>query len=113
MREGDSVSANVLGESSGLTGRHVGFPNAIQQSSLAVVHMAHNRHHRRTRNQLFGLVFDVQLELFDWSVDNAAAALALLHFEPESILGADPFRDRFINGLVDIGEYTRLHQVSN
>ena len=47
MREGDGVSADVLGDAAGFTGGDVGFADDIQQGGLAVVDVAHDGHHRR------------------------------------------------------------------
>ena len=42
------VSANVLGDATGLAAGDIGFANGIEQRSLAVVNVAHDGHDRRT-----------------------------------------------------------------
>ena len=42
------VCTDVLGDTAGFPCRHVGLPDGIQQRSLAVVHVTHDGHHRRT-----------------------------------------------------------------
>jgi hypothetical protein len=42
----------VLGDATGLAGHHVGRPDAVEEKSLPVVHVAHHRHHRRTRPEI-------------------------------------------------------------
>ncbi len=43
------VGADVLGNASSLAGNHVGLANRVQQRGLAMVHVAHDGDHRRTR----------------------------------------------------------------
>lgn len=40
------VGADMLGNTTGLTGSHLGATDVIQQGGLAVVNVAHNTHHR-------------------------------------------------------------------
>src|SRR6266480_921338 len=48
----DLVGADVLGDAARLPGHHVGVPDGVEQLGLAVVDMAHDRHHRRARLQV-------------------------------------------------------------
>ena len=64
-------------------------------------------------NQILQLVLDIQFHFADGGMDDAAAAFALLHLELEAVLGADLLGDRFLDGLVDVRENPRLHQVGN
>src|SRR5690606_3459729 len=47
VRQRHMVGADVLGDATRLPGHHVGLPDVVQQRGLAVVHVAHDRHHRR------------------------------------------------------------------
>src|SRR5215469_16353480 len=51
----DLVGADVLGDAARLPGHHVGVPDGVEQLGLAVVDMAHDRHHRRPRLQVSAL----------------------------------------------------------
>ena len=44
------VGADVLGDAAGFAGGDVGFANGVEQRGLAVIHVAHDRDHGRTRN---------------------------------------------------------------
>ena len=83
----------MLGDATGFTGRDVGFANHVQQRSFAVVDVTHDGHDRRTRLHLLGLVFDVEFDLLDRRVNDAAAAFAFFNFETETVLGANFLRD--------------------
>src|SRR5437588_158018 len=50
------VCADVLRNSAGLAARHVGFANRVQQRSLAVIHVAHDRDHGRALLQVLGVL---------------------------------------------------------
>ncbi len=57
------VGADVLGDAAGLGGGDVGVADAVQQAGLAVVDVAHHRHHGRTRLELGGVfLLDKALE---------------------------------------------------
>ena len=49
------VGADMLGNATGFTGRHLGTADVIQQRGFAMVNVAHDGHHRRTR-QGFGVL---------------------------------------------------------
>ena len=46
VRELDVVSSDVLGDSSSLSGDHVGFADIVEQGSLTMVDMTHDGDHR-------------------------------------------------------------------
>ena len=50
-RRFDVVSANVLGNAARFTGRHFGPTNVVEQRGFAMVHVAHDRHHRCARQR--------------------------------------------------------------
>ena len=51
-----AVSADMLRNTSGFAGDHVGFADIVQQRSLTVVDVAHHGHDRRTRYQVFRFI---------------------------------------------------------
>jgi hypothetical protein len=53
----DFVSADVLGDATRFASGHIGGANRIEQRGLAVIHVAHDRDHGRTRQQLGGSAF--------------------------------------------------------
>ena len=52
-----AVSADVLGDTAGLAFDDVGFADVVQQRGFTVVDVSHDRHDRRTRNEVLLLVF--------------------------------------------------------
>ena len=48
----DLVGADVLRDPAGLAGRHLGLADRVQQRGLAVVDVAHDRHHRRALDEI-------------------------------------------------------------
>ena len=48
------IGADMLGDPAGLAGDDVGAADRVEQAGLAVIDMAHDRHHRRTRLQGLG-----------------------------------------------------------
>ena len=62
---------------------------------------------------LLGLVLDVQFDLLDRGVDDAAAAFAFFNFETETVFRANFLRDHFVDRLVDVRENAHLHQVGD
>src|SRR5258707_7035048 len=111
--ERNGISADMLGNAAGFTGSDVGFANDIEQGGLAMVNMAHDRNDRRARNQVFGLVFDVEFDFLDWRVDDAAAAFALFHFKAVPVIGADALGNSFVDSLIDGGKNVETHQIGN
>jgi hypothetical protein len=79
IAHGDFVRTNVLGDSAGFALGDVRRPNGVEQAGLAVVHVAHDGDHRRTRLQAFLGLFLGDLEdhlLFEGDhTDDAAEGL--------------------------------------
>ena len=48
----DMVGADVLGNAPRFARRHFGLANVVEQAGLAVVHVAHDGHHRWARHAL-------------------------------------------------------------
>ena len=96
----------------GFPGRHVGFADDVQQRRLAVIDVAHDRHHRRPRLHVLRLVLDVQLD-FATGVWAPAPRSRFSTSNRKSILGANPLRHVLVDGLVDVGEHAHLHQVGD
>src|SRR6185437_7918777 len=56
--EGDVICADVLRDATGFTRDDVRLADVVEQRRLAVVDVTHDRHDRRTRNQILGLIGD-------------------------------------------------------
>ena len=70
IQEGDGlavdlhlIGADVLGDTAGLAAGHMGVADIVQQTGLAVVHMAHDHHHGGTGYQILLVVLVVVDEL--------------------------------------------------
>jgi hypothetical protein len=68
----DLVGADVLGDAASLARHHVGVANGIEQRGLAVVDVAHDGDHGRTRLEILGPVFAVEQTFLDICFGNAA-----------------------------------------
>jgi len=64
MREGNRVSADMLGDAAGFARRDVGLADHIEQRSLAVVHVTHDRDDGRTGFELSRVVLGILFDLF-------------------------------------------------
>ncbi len=113
VRERNGVGADVLGDAAGFAGRDVGLADHVEQAGLAVVNVTHDRYHRRARDQVFRLVFHIQLHGLCGSVNQSAAALALFDLETEAVLGADSLGHFVVNSLIDVRKDARLHQIGD
>ena len=111
VREGNRVSADVLRDAAGFARDDIRLADDVEQRGLAVVDVAHDGHDRRARLEIFDLIFDVQLHLFDGRVDDAGALLAFFNFETKAVFRADFFGDIFIDRLVDGGEDVERDQI--
>ena len=65
------------------------FADHVEQRGLAVVHVAHDGDHRGARLEVLELVLDVQFDLLDRGMDDAAAAFAFFDLEAETVFGAN------------------------
>ena len=99
------ISADMLGNAAGLMRRHVGFAQSIQQRSLTVVNVSHNRYHRRSRLHLFRPVFFAFKAKFDIAVGNAFDAVS--HFFDDNL------RRIAVNRLVNCCHHTQSHKFFN
>ena len=113
MREGNGVGANVLRDAAGFARGDIGFADDIEQRGLAMVDVTHDGDDRRARLEIFRFVLDIELDLLDRGMNDAAAAFAFFHFKPEAVFGANLLGDRFVNRLVDVRENAQLHQVGD
>ncbi len=92
------VGADMLGDTSGLTGNDIGFTDIVEQRSLTMVDMTHNGHYRRTvlkiffrilllRNSLNNLSrneFGLEPEFLSYDIDGLGIkALVNRHHHPE------------------------------
>src|SRR3712207_9218564 len=48
----NAISADMLSDTSGLTGYHVGITDMVKQRGLTVVYVTHYGHNRRTTNEI-------------------------------------------------------------
>ena len=110
MGHGNGIGTDVLGDAAGFTGRHTGFADDVDQGGLAMVHVAHDGDHRRTRLERFRLVVDVQFQFLDLGMDHAFALGALFRLKTVAVMGRNLHGDLFINGLVHRGHDLQLHQ---
>ena len=92
------VGADVLGDAAGFACRHVGFANGVEQRGLAVIDVAHDGDHGRTRNFELAGVFGFE-NLFDGLVGD------LLFVADDggggAELGGDVLHHLGVEGLVD------------
>ena len=107
VQDGHLVRANVLRDATGFASSHVGQADGIEQRGLAVIHVAHDGDHRRTRHTFRGDAF-----LARGSFGNFFGGLL---FEGDDIgVGAEEARHlagQFgIERLVDGGEHTAGQQ---
>ena len=113
MRNHDRVGADVLGDSTGFTGGHVGLADHVEQRGLAVVDMAHDRDNGRTRLEILRLLRGVLLDDDNGSMDDSAALLALLDLEFDAVLGANLDGGGFVHRLGDGREHPDPHQIGD
>src|SRR5215469_14085399 len=78
-----------------------------------MVDVAHDGDYRRAWRQVLRLILNVQFDLLYRRMDDSAAALALFNLKFKSVSCANSLGNRFLNRLVDRGEYAQLHQVSD
>ncbi len=69
------VGADVLGDAAGLARRHLGLADGVQQRGLAVIDVAHDRHHRRAIDHVALLVLE---DRFDFNIVGCMDDLDLL-----------------------------------
>ena len=70
------IGADMLGDATRLAGRHISMAQRVQQAGLAMVDMAHDRHHRRPRLEIgHGIARTFQAKL-DIGIGDAAGAMA-------------------------------------
>src|SRR5699024_1937669 len=63
--DGNHISTDMLGDSSGLPVNHMGMPDGIQKRGLAVVYMTHNADYRRSRYKTVLRIFRILKHLAD------------------------------------------------
>ena len=57
------VGTDVLSDTAGFTGNHIGITNVVEQRRFTVVHVTHHRHHRRSAHEVFRLIL-LLMDLF-------------------------------------------------
>ena len=84
----DLVGADVLGDAAGLARRHLGLADRVQQRGLAVVDVAHDRHHRRpVLEARLGVVVFGRLGLFLGGGDDLDLAVVLVGDRLDRLVG--------------------------
>ena len=82
------VGADVLGDATGLAGGDLGLADRVQQRGLAVVDVAHDRHHRRAVGEvLVGVVELRLLGLLLGGGDDLDLAVVLVGDRPHRLVG--------------------------
>ena len=90
---GDLVRADVLGDAASLALDHIGTAQGIEQAGLAVIDVAHDRDHRRTRDQRFFGVHVLAVVDIDIACGHAGDVVA--EFLDQELGGV------LVDGLVD------------
>ena len=104
-----AVSADMLRDSAGLSGDHVGVAYIVEQRGLAVVDVSHHGHHRRTRHEvLLAVLLGVDRLLY---LDGHELDLEpeLLGHDDQS-LGVEPLVDRHHQSEIHAGRYDVGHR---
>ena len=111
QRHGDLVGADALGDAAGLARDDVGAADGVEQSGLAVIDMAHDGDHRRTRLQILVLL---QLLLVQVDVELLQQLLVLLlgghDLDVPADLLAEDLERRLVQGLRGRGHLAEMEQ---
>ena len=98
LAEAHFVSADVLRDAARLACRHVGFADGVEQRGLAVIHVAHDRDHRRAGNLQLASVLGFQ-NFFDGLVGDLLFVAD--HRGAGAELGGDILHHLCVQRLVD------------
>ncbi len=98
----DIMGPDMLGNPAGLTGRHIGLADGVQDRGLAVIDMAHHRDHRGSGHRLTARLLLIQIE------NALLPGLTQLNLVAE--LGGYQGGGVDIHSLVDGGHYPHPHQ---
>ena len=90
----DLISANMLGDATRFMGDNIGLAQRIQQAGLAVIHMAHDGDHGRTRQQFGISVLRAFQADFDIGFTHALHAMAEFLHDQFGRIGIDILRQR-------------------
>ncbi len=99
----DLVGADVLGDATRFAGNHVGMTDGVEQRGLAVVDVTHDRDDRRTRDQFFLDVGNVEDAFFDVGLGNTLDGVAEF--------AGDEFSQVGIDQIAGLHHLAFLHQV--
>ena len=98
------VGADVLGDATGFTGRHLGLADIVQQRGLAVVDVAHDGHDRRARFFLdAGVIHQIRQIVFQRLFLTFHQLGGMAHFLGEQ------YRRFLVDVLIHGGHFTHLH----
>ena len=79
-----------------------------------MVHVAHHGDDWRARLEILLVVLGIEFEfLLLNGCRGAGVALAFLGLKLETVFGAKLFGGGLVNGLIDIGKHTELHEIGN
>ena len=79
----------MLGDAAGLAGDNIGIADGVEQRGLAVIDMAHDGDHGRTRHQVFRMIGDVEQAFLDVGLGNAADRVTELGGDQLGRVGVD------------------------
>ena len=83
----DMISADMLRDTTCLTGRDLGASNIVEQRGLAVIDMPHNRNNRGTCNLITRQLFIFEQGIVDLAVADGSCSVAqLFHHQDRRIL---------------------------
>ena len=102
FRRGHLIGTDVLGDAAGLTGNHIGVAQRVEQRGLAVVNMAHHRHHGGTRFGVGGIVDGIEQPFLDVGCCHALDGVA--HFLGDQLRGVG------VDHVGDLVHGALLHQ---
>ena len=87
------IGADMLGDAAGLLGDDVGRADGVEQRGLAVVDMAHDRHDRRARLQILGVVVGADETFLDIGLRDAPRRMPELLGDELGRVGIDHIGD--------------------
>ena len=137
IQEGDAatvgqlhvIGTDVLGDTTSLTGNHVGVADVVQQRSLTVVDVSHDSHNGRALNEIFGIillladgldylgagVFGREAELVGNNVDGLGVKTlvdahhhAQIHTSGDNLVDGHVHHDGQVVGRHKLGEFQDL-----
>ena len=100
LRRFDVVRADVLGDAAGFARRDLGAADVVEQRGLAVVDVAHDGDHRRTRLLVLGHVLALQVFFDLVALQDLGDVAQFLDHQRRGVV---------VDGLVDGGHHAHVH----